>query len=157
MFSIFIEAVLILGLGVFVYLIISNNGKSIAPDDYILFVRIILVAFLIVTVQRFFHSLTGVLFDMKGTFNRFVQVKDGHLQWAVLWLTVLSLIYIYSPLKYTGIIYLGLAFLAVLYIAGVTKASLLVANKNLNGLQLFFYLCALEILPVITLVKLVMP
>ena len=154
-FTLFLDALWITGLGLFIYLTVSFQKAAPAAADYILFVKIVLVALLMVTLQRFFHSLTGVLFDMKTSFHRFIQVKDGHLQWASVLLVLFVLLRVYSPLKSELIIYLGLAFLALIYIIGVVRASMMAVNKNLNGLQLFFYLCALEILPVITVVKMV--
>lgn len=147
-----IEFLWIIALGVFtqhVYQSLnSTDGSQLA-----LFSKISLIALLIITIQRFFHSLTGVLFDMKDPFSRFIEIKDGHLQWASVMLVIFVAIKVYSPIQSNLVIYLGFALLAIAYIFGVVKAALVTTNKNLSGLQLFLYLCTLEILPVLVVVK----
>jgi hypothetical protein len=82
-----------------------------------------------------------------------MQVKDGHLQWAALILLAVNILIIYSPISPAPFIYFGVILLAFLYALGVVRAAVIVGTQALNPLQLFLYLCALEILPVFVLVK----
>lgn len=150
-----LEAAMILGLSLFIYLITIQGKEATSAHGPTVYIKIVLVALLFITLQRFFHSLTGVLFDMKKGFALFIEIKDSYIQWSTPILLVLSMLAVYSPLQNSGIIYVGISLLVVLYLAGIIRASLMVRSKNLNGLQLFFYLCALELLPVLVLVKLV--
>jgi hypothetical protein len=154
-FTIFLDFIWIAGFGLFGYLFITSKETSPSNNDFALFVKTVLIALLTFTLQRFFHSLTGVIFEMKKPLHQFIQIKDGYLQWTSLLLVVLVVFYFYSPLTSHALIYIGIGALSGLYIIGILRASKLAINKNLNGLQLFFYLCVLEILPVLTILKIV--
>jgi len=154
-YTLMLDTVMLLGISLFIYLITESGNQLLGAGGKILYIKIFLVALLFITLQRFFHSLTGVLFDMKKGFDLFVNIKESYIHWATPVLLAISALAVYSPIQKTGLIYFGIAVLGVLYVFGITRASLMVRSKNLNGLQLFFYLCALELLPVLVLVKLV--
>jgi hypothetical protein len=150
-----LEAIMIMGVSSFIFLgITAHSNVAIQADDYVIFIKTVLVALLFITLQRFFHSLTGVLFEMKKPFAQFMQIKDGYVQWASILLLVFGIVSVYSPLTGNYVLILGAILLGLSYFTGIIRASLIVGNKNLNGLQLFFYFCALEILPVFILIKL---
>lgn len=154
-YTLLLEVVMVLGVSLFIYLLIDSGHQGLSTDGEILYIKILLVSLLFIALQRFFHSLTGVLFDIKKGFDLFINIKDSYVQWATPILLALSALAVYSPIKNAILIYAGIVVLGVLYIAGIARASLMVRSKNLNGLQLFFYLCALELLPLLVLVKLV--
>jgi hypothetical protein len=152
-FVVFTESILIIGITQFIFLLVALSGSGSQIVDYSLFLRILLIGLLFFTLQRFMHSLTGYLFETKKSFTQFMQIKDGHLQWAGLLLLVLNVLIVYSPIAYQVSIYIGVFLLVALYTLGVIRATIMVGTETLNPLQLFFYLCALEILPVLVLVK----
>jgi hypothetical protein len=153
-YKILLEGAMILGISSFIFLgITAHNEAVIQADDYVFFTKTLLIAFLFITLQRFFHSLTGVLFEMKKPFAQFMQIKDSYVQWASVFLLIIGIASVYSPLPRLYILIIGAILLSVSYFTGIIRASLIVGNKNLNGLQLFFYFCALEILPVFILLK----
>lgn len=152
-FVLFTESILVIGITQFIFLLVSTTSKEGSLHDYSLFLRILLIGLLFFTFQRFLHSLTGYLFDTRKSFTQFMQVKDGHLQWAALMLMAVNTLLIYSPINSEAMIYTGILMLALLYTMGVIRATLIVGTQALNSLQLFLYLCALEILPVFVLVK----
>lgn len=152
-FVVFTESILVIGITQFIFLLVSNANPNDSIFDYSLFLRILLIGLLFFTLQRFMHSLTGYLFETKKSFTQFMQVKDGHLQWAALILLAVNALIIYSPINTVVMIYFGLIVLVSLYTLGVVRATLIVGTQALNPLQLFLYLCALEILPVFVLIK----
>jgi hypothetical protein len=152
-FVVFTESILVLGISQFIFLLVSMDKAQNMAFDFWLFLRILLIGMLFITLQRFIHSLTGYLFEVKKVFTQFMHIKDGHLQWAALLLIAINVFIIYSPIRPQAMAYAGLVLLAAAYILGVVRAALIVGNKTLNPLQLFLYLCALEILPVFVLIK----
>lgn len=152
-FIVFTESVLIIGITQFFFLLITTNRAQAFSYDPSLFFRILLLGLLFFTLQRFMHSLTGYLFNMRKSFTAFMQIKDGHLQWAAMILFAVNTMIIYGPFNPSVIVVFGIVLLSVLYVTGFVKASLIVGTQTLNPLQLFVYLCALEILPVFVLIK----
>ncbi len=154
-FGIILESVMLLSTSLFIYgaLYLFNNNLPSA-NQYMVFIKILLIAAVIVAAQRFFHSLTGLLFNMKKTLTMWMHIKDAYLRWASIILLIVTGIGIYSSLTINYSVIIGAIVLSVFYISGVIRGSLLLAGDNtLNALHIFFYLCTLEILPVIALVK----
>ena len=155
-FNLILESVMILSVSLFVYaVLVAFNNHPIASHDYTLLTRIGLIVLLFLSLQRLFHSATGYLFNMPKNLNIWMRVKDTYLRWSALGLTILVGIAVFTKVNATIPAVLGLGLLTLAYIAGVVRGStLLSGNKTLNGSHIILYLCTLEILPVVVLVKL---
>jgi len=156
-FELILEGVMLISISLFIYTLIYLGGdKFIHANDYVIFVKIFLASVLFVTIQRFFHSVTGQLFNMHKSLNMLMHVKDGYMRWAALFLILIVLVTVFTNIQSNMLLIVGLFLLAAVYIIGVLRAStLLVGNKTLNNMHIFFYLCTLEILPVVALVKMI--
>jgi hypothetical protein len=67
----------------------------------------------------------------------------------------LNLLIYYSPqVPVRFLLYIGMVIAFIFYFKGVIRGiSLAMGNRSLTALHLFYYLCALEILPVFVLVR----
>lgn len=156
-FNIILETVMIVSVSLFVYaVLISYRGESITVTDYTLLIRIALIVLLFLSIQRLFHSATGYLFNMPKSLNLWMRVKDTYLRWSALGLTILVAIRVFTNLNSSIPSIIGLSLLGLAYVIGVIKgSSLLTGNKTLSGSHIILYLCTLEILPLIVMLKLV--
>lgn len=156
-FELILEGVMLISVSLFIYTIIYLGGdKLLHANDYVIFIKIFLVSILFVTIQRFFHSVTGQLFNMHKNLNMLMHVKDGYMRWAALFLIVIVMITVFTEIESNLLLIAGLVLLAGVYVIGILRGStLLVGNKTLNNMHIFFYLCTLEILPVVALVKMI--
>ncbi|MCF8464961.1 MAG: DUF4271 domain-containing protein [Flavobacteriales bacterium] len=93
-------------------------------------------------------SLNGELRHHKFNLNLFLSSTG-------LSLLPLSLLLFYSPqIPYSIIIYTGLAISIVFYLKGLHRGvSLAITSSSIVTLHLFYYFCALEILPVFVLIR----
>ena len=103
--------------------------------------------------------LTGLflafLFDFKNEFRKIVYDKTNYFNNLILWILpfLVVSIYVHNPKK----IFLEITFLVVVLLLILRYSLLLINNKNLIYNNLFYfilYLCALEIAPLIIVLKL---
>ena len=155
-FELILEIVMLLSISLFIYTLTYFGGShEINAKDYLVFIKIFLASVLFITLQRFFHSLTGQLFNMHKNLTMLIHVKDGYMRWASLLLILIVLFTVFASTKTNALLIIGLVLVVLVYFMGVIRgSSLLAGNKTLNGMHIFFYLCTLEILPVVALVKL---
>jgi hypothetical protein len=156
-FELILEAVMLISVSLFIYTLIYLGGeKSLNANDYVIFTKIFLASILFVTVQRFFHSVTGQLFNMHKNLSMLMHVKDGYMRWAALFLIAIVLLTVFTGIQTNLLLIVGLILLLAVYVIGVARGSTLLAgNKTLSSMHIFFYLCTLEILPVVALVKMI--
>lgn len=152
-FNLILETVMVISISLFIYTFVFI-GRGIVADDYLIFLRIFLVTLLFLTLQRFFHSLTAVLFKMKKSLNQLMAVKDAYLRWLAPLLTLLTALAVFAPLQPTVLLIVGIISLLTMYTLGVVRGSAFLAGANtLSMVHIIFYLCTLEIIPVLVLVK----
>jgi hypothetical protein len=154
-FELISEIIMLISISLFIYALIYIGGdKTVHSNDYLIFIKIFLASVLFVTIQRFFHSLTGQLFNMQKNLTMLMHVKDGYLRWAAPLLIIIISLSVFINYPITMLLYIGVGILALVYVIGIIRGSTLLAgNKTLSGMHIFFYLCTLEILPVVALVK----
>ncbi len=93
---------------------------------------------------------------MPKSLTIWMHVKDTYLRWASLFIILCSALFMFANTPSIIPVIVGLSLLTLAYVLGVFKGStLLTGNKTLNGSHIILYLCTLEIVPVIVVVKLV--
>jgi len=155
-FHFLLETIMLLVLSLFLQsLLYASSADEMRMLDFRAFIKIFFIAFLFISVQRFLHSLTGVLFDLKKNLSQLIAIKDAYIKWGTMILTVLLALAAYTQTNHLIISIIGVVILGVLYIWGVFKGSTLLAGTTqLKGYHIIFYLCTLEILPILVLIKL---
>jgi len=140
--------------GLFISAIVQNMTE-IRMATAALFVKIIFVFVGLFVLKR---SVLWVLSFIFETGN-LLKIQSFNLN---LFLTVsglallpLNLLIFYSPqVPVQILLYVGIVIAAFFYLKGVIRGiSLALNNRSLSALHLFYYLCALEILPVFVLVR----
>ena len=156
-FGVILEAIMLISISLFIYIVIYiAGGKSIQHNDYVLFIKILLVALLFITLQRLFHSVTGYLFNMPKSLTLWMHAKDTFLRWVAVWITLLNLIIVFGSISHDNLLIVGISLLTLGYIIGAIRgSSLLTGSKTLSTTHIIFYLCTLEILPIIVMVKMI--
>jgi hypothetical protein len=154
-FNLILETIMVLSTTLFIYALVHLGvNRNISNEDYRIFIKIMLVTILFISLQRFFHSLTGVLFGMKKSLTMLMDIKDAYLRWAAPILVFILALIIYSPIPDKGLLITGLAIIGAVYALGVFRGFNMLSGANtLNGIHIIFYLCTLEILPILVLVK----
>ena len=106
-------------------------------------------------VKRSALWLLATLFDLSGELRFFRFNLNTFLSLTGLILLPLSLMLFYSPQIPTEIIgYVGLGVVAFFYLKGLQRGlSIAISSPAISSMHLFYYLCALEILPLFVLIK----
>ena len=109
---------------------------------------------LAVTLRHFVCNITGNLSDEQEIFREYITtIYHGYRAAGILFL-ILSFLVLYAPVLPSGLLFSsGIVVLAMLYILRVTRLFLIFITRHVSILYLILYLCALEILPVVILVK----
>ena len=107
-----------------------------------------------VTGRHIICFITGSLSNQREIFNEYTVVIYQSYQYAafVLLLIVVFISYT-SILPVTTLIYTGILVYMILYIIRLIRLFLIFMNRNVSILYLILYLCALEFLPVVVLIK----
>lgn len=153
-FSLILETIMFFSLTLFFQsLVYGHDGMN--QLEFKTFVKIFLIAVLFISAQRFLHSLTGVLFNMKKNLDYLLATKDAHVRWGALILYIFLIFMTYTNISNYILINLGLIILATLYILGVVRGfASLTGTNQLRGYHIMFYLCTLEVLPILVIIKL---
>ena len=123
------------------------------PLLFLIFSLAILVLF---WLKSFALRITGFLFDKSKLFAEYRHNVSlyNKIYGLLLLPVVVGLLYGGDSL-YVLLIYSGLALLAVFYLLQLVRGLEIIIRKGVSLFYLFLYLCALEILPIIVLYKLV--
>lgn len=109
----------------------------------------------ILIINRVLLWFLSVLFDLSGEykFHRFNLNMFAML--SGLLLLPISLLLFYSPqIPFELVAYCGLGILGFFYLKGLQRGlSIALSSSSISVLHLFYYLCALEILPVFVLIR----
>ncbi|MBA4321865.1 MAG: hypothetical protein C0408_03510 [Odoribacter sp.] len=144
-----------LNIGLFVsltavwYNVLPSNGKSFI---YWMISSGIVIAAL--TLRHFVCIITGNLSGEKEIFREHLIGIYQAYRVTGLFLFVLTILILYTtfiPLK--TLFYTGFCLTALSYLARVSRLFLIFINRHVSIVYLILYLCALEILPVVILIK----
>ncbi len=107
-----------------------------------------------VTSRHFICTLTGNISGKRDTFRVYlVNVYLSYRVGALLIFFIIILISYTTFLPSAVFFFTGLTILGLMYILRVTRLLIIFLNRNISIFYLILYLCALEILPVLALVK----
>jgi hypothetical protein len=140
-----------------VFLYLCGSWFGIWPDVPGLYIFLVLGAglFLLYQIKFFLLYLTGFFFDRVKAFSDYIHsisLFNKILGLAFLPLSA-GIVFLGDPLV-PIFIYLGLSLLVVLYLVRLMRGSAIILENGFSVFYLFLYLCALEIMPLLIVYKL---
>ncbi|WP_316735071.1 DUF4271 domain-containing protein [Pedobacter aquatilis] len=142
-------------LGMFFFLVAQYYNMYQAQDGFKFFFSISLIIIVFYALKLVLLRFLGFLFNMQKPVGEYISILYLSYFNASLLFIPLVVAFALSPLKY-GAIYIGIAILLLVVIfafqllrAGVT----ILSNNKFSRMHLFLYFCALEICPILILIK----
>jgi hypothetical protein len=130
---------------------------DIFPFDISSVVYWLILFFLIISAFTFRHLIctaTGNMSGEKEVFREYLLgVYQAYRLAGLLMLILTTLILYTSFMPVNTLIYIGFSLIALIYLIRVIHLFLIFINRHVSIFYLILYLCALEILPVVILVK----
>ncbi|WP_231459019.1 MULTISPECIES: DUF4271 domain-containing protein [unclassified Pedobacter] len=142
-------------LGMFFFLVAQYYNMYQAMDGFKFFFSISLIIIVFYALKLLILRFLGFLFNMQKPVGEYISILYLSYFNASLLFIPLVVAFALSPLKY-GAIYIGIAILLLVIIfafqllrAGIT----ILSNNKFSKMHLFLYFCALEICPILILIK----
>ena len=142
-------------LGMFFFLVAQYYDMYQAKDGFKFFFSISIIIIVFYALKLIILRFLGYLFNMQKPVNEYISILYLSYFNASLLFIPLVVAFALSPLKY-GLIYISLAILLLVIIfafqllrAGIT----ILSNNKFSKMHLILYFCALEICPVLILIK----
>ncbi|HEY5125103.1 MAG TPA: DUF4271 domain-containing protein [Ignavibacteria bacterium] len=140
-----------------IFAFFSSLWNNILPSGWngfiywLIFFAIIISA---LTLRHFVCIITGNLSGEKEVFHEYLVVIYQVYRIAGLYLLAITVLILYTSLIPVNILfYAGFSLIALLYLIRVFRLFLIFINRHVSIFYLILYLCALEILPVVILLK----
>jgi len=136
---------------------ITSVWYDIFPFDissvvYWLFLFLIIISAF--TLRHFICTVTGNISGEKEVFREYLSGIYQAYRLAGLFMLILTTLILYtSIMPVNTLIYIGFSLVALIYFIRVIHLFLIFINRHVSIFYLILYLCALEILPVVILVK----
>jgi len=142
-------------ISIFVYFAVSYSGIIPAglSEFKIWFYSavIVVIAFML---RYLACTATGLLSDATEVFNDYIITIYQTYRFAGLFLSIVVILFFYTPLITAKICLItGCTIVTLLYLIRILRLFLLFINYNISILYFILYLCALEIMPVLILIK----
>jgi hypothetical protein len=107
-----------------------------------------------VTLRHFVCLITGTLSGHKDVFSEYLVNIYQYYRFSALLLFFIIILIFYTTFLPVGVCFVsGLVIVILLYLLRVTRLLIIFINRNISIFYLILYLCALEILPVLVLIR----
>ena len=153
----FIALFVLFGLtsGLFIYQVSFFNDKFYSISGFQLFISLSIIIILLFALKLLVLRLIGFIFDVNKVVGDYI---------SILYLTYFNIAFIFLPLtlcfcllpaQYAKLILaVGLVLIVVIFVWQYLRSSVnIISNFKFHKFYLFIYLCALEICPVLILIK----
>jgi hypothetical protein len=139
----------------FTFQILTHYRRPIAGFEGALMLPVILVfLFLLFTAKIIAYRIIGKIFDTSSAINRYLSSASATSKaFAVLLLPIIVLFPFSEPVLQEGLIRTGIGMFIALYLIQLTHGIRANFSNLLSGYYIILYLCALEILPLAILYK----
>jgi hypothetical protein len=135
---------------------LSTRCYDILPErkGFIYWLISLVVIISALTLRHFICVITGNMSDEKEIFREYlISIYQGY-RLAGLILLVMSILILYTTFIPINILFhTGFVIVALLYLIRVFRLFLIFINRHVSIFYLILYLCALEILPVVIIVR----
>jgi len=142
-------------LGMFFFLVAQYYDMYQAKDGFKFFFSISLIIIVFYALKLILLRFLGFLFNMQKPVNEYISILYLSYFNASLLFIPLVVAFALSPLKY-GVVYISLAILllGVIFAFQLLRAGItILSNNKFSKMHLILYFCALEICPVLILIK----
>ncbi len=107
-----------------------------------------------ITLRHFICIAAGSLSDRQEVFDEYlVTIYNSHRYASILLLAIVMMLAYTAVFPHKILLGAGIAVLAILYLFRVFRLFMIFIKRNISVLYLILYLCALEILPVLILIR----
>lgn len=154
-FTILLESAFYIVTTALLFLLFIRKPVSQVPTDgHIIFLKILLGLLLFIIFQNVFHSLTGYLFRQEKPFSTFLLIKQSFRNYGALLTLPIMILAAYLSGFNAYFLVSAAIVLAGFWAFGLFRGFVFLQKQsNVYGLHIIFYLCALEILPILLLAK----
>lgn len=153
--SIFLFSSYLLGFSLFIYQAFTffNPGVGNEWVDFLLFLKILGGVFLFYLLKFMLFNMIGFIFRSKNEASDYL--LNIYIYGQIAGIVLLPLILLVSYVHSVLFIYIGSALISLLYVYRLYRGvSIITSNVKVSIYYIFLYLCTLEILPFIVLIKL---
>lgn len=138
---------------VFLFQIFKHFLPEFSDYNSLIVVSLTFIAIiLLILLNKFINLITGIIFMQKDISAEYNHNTDFFYQTAGLALFPACILIIYSTIPVIGI-YFGVFSLFIIYFLRVIRFFKINFNKQINIFYMFLYLCSVEIIPIIYLMK----
>ena len=134
--------------------IVLKSQRTMLFTDWILYLKVLFGLILLLIGQRFVHSLHGYITNTSEYLTQYSINKALYLHWSSLLLFPFLILSIYFPYAKLIFIWICIAIFGLSILLSFFKTIPLTSNLSNHFLyHIIFYLCTVEILPLIILYK----
>ena len=144
-----------INISLFAFLSSIWSGLIFMEDKHFLLWLICLgVLISALTIRHLICTIVGNMSGEKEIFSEYLVGIYQYYRLAALFLLIISVMVLYTVfLPKNVLFYVGFSFVALLYVIRVLRLFLIFINRHVSIFYLILYLCALEILPVVIIIK----
>jgi hypothetical protein len=144
-----------LNISLFAFLSTIWSGLVFLEDKrFLLWLICLAVVISALTIRHLICIIVGNMSDEREIFREYLVGIYQYYRLAALFLLIISVLVLYTVFIPKNVLfYSGFSFIALLYTIRVLRLFLIFINRHVSIFYLILYLCALEILPVVILVK----
>jgi hypothetical protein len=156
-FNIILSSVFFMGLGLLLYRV--SDFHSVVPfeniNGFVWFAIIVGSLVLYSLIRKLFGYFIGLVVESQVLVKRYFLMKQLYAQWVGLFLIPFLLLEFYSPFSSLNFSYFVVSLYVLLQLVSYLRiAYVFVFEASVSSYHLFVYICALEILPFLVLVRL---
>jgi hypothetical protein len=142
-------------LGLFVYSVAAYHDLlPAAIPGMLIWLILVIIVITSITLRHIICLVTGTISDEREVFTEYILSIYQFYRFSAIFLFVVTLLMAYTTIfQVESYITMGVIILATLYLIRVMRLFIIFINKNISLFYLILYLCALEILPVVILIK----
>ncbi len=131
---------------------------EIVFSDWALVARFALAIAIFLTLQGTVYQLAGYVFIDQSAYSAAWQEKSQFLRWSAIWITPINWWFSFAGEPREMVRWIGAGILIVLYGWSLIRLTrVIISQSHLRVYHNILYLCALEITPVVLLLKTLLP
>lgn len=152
--STLMEFFYLLVLALFAFQVLKNYGMTLGSNDFILFLVSLAAVVLFYGLKIVSYSLLGFISEAKSETNEYLfNMKNYNKVLGIILLPVTALT-AWAPGGHSRYFLLsGLIFISIFYLMTLQRGILILLKKQCPIFYLFLYLCTLEFLPLLLVIK----
>jgi hypothetical protein len=153
--STILNLITFLNLGLFGYYtaVLYNLIPSIR-EGFLTWLILVAIVIIVVTLRHIVCFITGILSDAEEVFREYLLGVYQSYRFSAIILFVIIILISYTHLFPVKIYFMtGFLVLIMMYLIRIIRLFIIFINRNISIFYLILYICALEILPVLILLK----